>query len=53
MTEYNKRKYTHRKGQFTSYESGSIMDKIQKSEKLTARRMQRVIGTDKKKKSET
>jgi hypothetical protein len=49
MPQKKKRKYTFRKGQLIPYESGSVMHKIQKSELETAKHMERVIGTQKKK----
>jgi hypothetical protein len=50
MPQKKKRKYTFRKGQLIPYESGSLVHKIQKSERETAKRFERVIGTNKKKK---
>jgi len=50
MPQKKKKKYTFRKGQLVPYESGSVMHKIQKSERERAKLMERVIGTKKKKK---
>jgi len=49
MPQKKRRKYTFRKGLLVPYESGSVMHEIQKSERETAKLMERVTGTHKKK----
>jgi hypothetical protein len=45
-----KREYTFRKNQPVPFESGSIVHKIQKSERETAKVFEHVLGSPKKKK---